>query len=135
MISIAITTTGAAGAAPMPAFVVRPYFADGLVAIAPTSAPQHGTGLPATGSAVRAGAWFADAGIGGAFGGTTFGGTMFAGTPVVCDPAVRPWEPVLAGTTVLEHTDVIGDTARNGGHAQRTDSSTPGAQPPREPLS
>ena len=52
MISIDVTTTGAAGAAPMPAFVLRPSLADGLVVIAPTSAPQQGTGLPTTGSAV-----------------------------------------------------------------------------------
>ena len=106
MISTDITTTGAAGAAPMPVFVVRPCLRDGVVAIAPTAAPEQGTGLPATG--------------------TTVGGS----------PAVRRWEPELAGTTVLEHTtDVFGDAARHGGYAQRIDSSTPGTQPPGAPLS
>ena len=106
MISTDITTTGAAGAAPMPAFVVRPCLRDGVVAIAPTAAPEQGTGLPVTRTAL--------------------GGS----------PAVRPWEPVLAGTAVFEHiTDVFGGVAGNGGYAQRTDSSTPGAQPPRAPLS
>jgi hypothetical protein len=126
MISIDVTTTGAAGAAPMPAFVVRPSLRDGLVAIVPTPAPQHGSGLPAVGSTGLPGARFARG---------AFGGTSFAGTPIACDPAVRPWEPVLAGTTALEHTDVTGDIARKGGYAQRTDSNTPGAQPPGGPLS
>ncbi len=112
-----ITTTGAAGAAPMPAFVVRPCLPDGVVALLPAAAPTQGTGLPATGSAALAGARFA---------GVAFGGS----------PAVRPWEPVLTGATVLEHsTDVFGDAAGHGGYAQRIDSSTPGTQSPGAPLS
>ena len=100
MIGTDITTTGAAGAAPMPVFVVRPSLRDGVVAIAPTVAPQQGTGLP----------------------------------------AVRPWGPALTGSAARfagsparkQTTDLVG--ARDGGYAQHTPCTTPGAQPPRRPL-
>jgi hypothetical protein len=127
MISTDFTSTGAAGAAPMPVFVVRPSRRDGVVAIAPSAAPQQGTGLPAAGSTGLAEARFAR---------VAFTGTAFAGVVVGGNPAVRPWAPVTGATTVLERTtDVIGHAARTGGYAQRTDSSTPGAQPPRDPVS
>lgn len=106
MSSTDTTSTGAAGVAPMPAFVVRPCLREGAVATAPPAAPEQGTGLPATG--------------------TTVGGR----------PALRPWEPVLAGTAVLAHTArVFGGATGNGGYAQRIDSTTPGDQPPGAPLS
>ena len=44
MISTHVTTTGAAGMAPIPAAVVRASSRGGAVQLAPT-APQHGTGL------------------------------------------------------------------------------------------
>ena len=61
MISIGMTVTGAAGAAPTPAVGVRASRCDRLVATAPSAAPQQGSGLPAvrpwapslTGSAAR----------------------------------------------------------------------------------
>ncbi len=55
MISTDTFVTGAAGAAPMPAAVVRPSRLRGVVALAPTAAPFQGTGLPCSGttSAVR----------------------------------------------------------------------------------
>ena len=86
MISTHVTTTGAAGTAPIPAAVVRASSRGGAVQLAPTAAPQHGTGLLS---------------------------------------AVRPWAPDLTGTSA----------PCTAGHAERTTSSTPGAQPPRDPLS
>ena len=47
MISTDVTITGAAGAAPMPAAVVRACRRGGDVLHAPTAAPFQGTGLPA----------------------------------------------------------------------------------------
>ena len=105
MISTDVTITGAAGAAPMPAVVVRPSLRGGTVRLAPTAAPHHGTGLPAD---------------------------------------VRPWAPGLTGTSApctraaqrTRPADAFaGDAADTAGYAERTTSSTPGAQPPRDPLS
>lgn len=50
MISTDTFVTGAAGAAPMPAAVVRPSRLRGVVAMAPTAAPFQGTGLPCSGT-------------------------------------------------------------------------------------
>ncbi len=47
MISTDMTVTGAAGAAPTPAAVVRPGLRGGDVLTAPTAAPFQGSGLPA----------------------------------------------------------------------------------------
>jgi hypothetical protein len=103
LISTDVTTTGAAGAAPMPAVVVRPSSRGGAVQLAPTAAPHQGSGLPAD---------------------------------------VRPWAPGLIGSSTtctraaLRPADAFaGDAADTAGYAERTTSSTPGAQPPRDPLS
>jgi hypothetical protein len=99
MISIDMTTTGAAGAAPMPAAVVRPSLRDGAVLLAPTSAPEQGTGLPCTAS------------------------------------VVRPWELSLAVGFAGARGTAVQHTTGFAGYAERTTSSTPGAQPPRDLLS
>jgi hypothetical protein len=103
MTSTDMTITGAAGAAPTPAAVVRPSSRDAVVLLAPTAAPFQGTGLPCT------------------------------AVPAVA----RPWAPSPAGGRfAAEHrTDRVGDATRDADHAQRTTSSTPGAQPPRGLLS
>ena len=102
-------TTGAAGVAPLPAAVVRPSRCDGWVAVAPAAAPARGTGLPSTGGM----------------------------RPATSD--VRPWgrpSTAEAGIARLEHvTNSTGVPALLGGYAQRTTSTAPGAQPPRDPLS
>ena len=111
-------TTGAAGAAPSPAAVVRPSRCDRLVGIASTAAPLQGTGLT----------W-----------------TRAAGGMEPAVSVVRPWDLPLFGTgvaagtngtAVLERTTVsTGVPAVLGGYAHRIASTTPGALPPRDPLS
>ena len=105
-------TTGAAGAAPSPAVVVRPSRCVGWVAVAPAAAPAQGTGLSSAGA---------------------FGG-MRPATPVV-----RPWDGPLTrepGRAVLQHaTEPTGLAAVSSGYAQRIASTAPGAEPPRDPLS
>jgi hypothetical protein len=102
MISTELFSTGAAGAAPLPA-VVCPSRPTGAVALAPTAAPLQGTGLPIGARSVA-----------------------------------RPWAPSVADVRFAgaQRTDAFGDAARPAGDAERTTtSSTPGAQPPRAPLS
>jgi hypothetical protein len=111
--SIDITMTGAAGAAPTPAVVVRPSVGavvcgrsvvGGAARMVRPIAPQDGTGLSVTGT------------------------------------ILRPWSPagvVLDGTEVgtpIQHGTV---TVRGGDApiAHRTSSSTPGELPPRDSLS
>ncbi len=94
MISTVMTTTGAAGAAPTPAAVVRSA-RDAVVLLAPTNAPLRGTGLPCS------------------------------GTPAVA----RPWAIAPAGGRFA--TELSTDAPRYAEPAQRTTSSTPGAQSPR----
>ncbi|GAB3359866.1 hypothetical protein [Modestobacter lapidis] len=109
MTTIDTIITGTVGAAPMPAAVVRPSSRTAAVLMAPTAAPFQGTGPS-------------------------------------CDATglvVRPWELAPTGTRVRsvgtaaqQHTsDFSGNAAPTGGYAERTASSTPGAQPPRAPLS
>ena len=102
-------TTGAAGVAPLPAAVVRPSRCDGWVAVAPAAAPARGTRLPISGGMRPA------------------------------TPAVRPWDRTSTGEPGIARlelvTDFAGVPAFLGGYAQRTTSTTPGAQPPRDPLS
>lgn len=103
------STNGAAGAAPLPAAVVRPSRCDGWAAVAPAAAPAQGTGLSSSGG-------------------------MRSATPVV-----RPWGRPLTGEpgiAVLAHDiDSTGVPAFLGGYAERATSTAPGALPPRDPLS
>jgi hypothetical protein len=105
LVSTDVTTTGAAGATPMPAVVVPPSLRGGTVRLAPIAAPHHGTGLPVD---------------------------------------VRPWASDLTGTSAPRTGAALrtrpadafaGGAAGTAGYAERTTSSTPGAQPPRDPLS
>ena len=104
MSSIDITMTGAAGAAPTPAVVVRRSVGAVVAGMVRPIAPQDGTGLSVTGT------------------------------------TLRPWSPAgvaLDGTgvrTPIKHSAV---TVRGGDApiAFPTTSSTPGALPPRDPLS
>ena len=102
-------TTGAAGVAPLPAAVVRPSRCDGWVAVAPAAAPARGTGLPSTGGMRPA------------------------------TSAVRPWGRPSTGEPGIARLELVADDtgvpAFLGGYAQRTTSTAPGAQPPRDPLS
>ena len=87
-------------------------------------------GAAPTPAAVALGAVFLQAPTAAPFQGT---GLPCSGTPAV----VRPWASSPAGGRfAAEHrTDLVGDAARGADHAQRTTSSIPGAQPPRDPLS
>jgi hypothetical protein len=103
--SIDITMTGAAGAAPTPAVVVRPCagpvlggaVVGGAVRLLPPLPPQDGTSLPAV-------------------------------------ERVRAWTRLVSGISFTQHR-AVGVLVGDAPIAQRTTSSIPGDLPPRDPLS
>ena len=110
MSSIDITMTGAAGAAPTPAVVVRPSLGACAGVLGRTVLG---------GAAVRMEQFVAPQG----------------GTGLSTAERIRPWGPAVTGVSIdLQHSAA----AVLGGYAPialRPTSSTPGDLPPRDPLS